>query len=87
MLLLKHAEPGASVYHVGTMDEHSIADVARHVAGCYGRDIKLEPGKLPKGSPPRRLPDTAKVEALGYRPVVTFSDGLERTVEWYKDHG
>jgi nucleoside-diphosphate-sugar epimerase len=57
------------------------------VAACYGREIKVTPGTLPKGSPPRRLPDTAKVEALGYRPRVGFAEGLARTVKWYQAYG
>jgi nucleoside-diphosphate-sugar epimerase len=66
------------------MDERTIADVAHAVAACYGREVKVVPGTLPKGSPPRRLPDTSKVEALGYRPQVSFGEALERTVAWYR---
>jgi nucleoside-diphosphate-sugar epimerase len=86
LLLLAKAEP-LGVYHVGTMDERTIADVAHGVAACYGREVKVIPGTLPKGSPPRRLPDTSKVEALGYRPQVSFGEALERTVAWYRQHG
>jgi nucleoside-diphosphate-sugar epimerase len=80
------APDGASVWHVGTMDEHRIEEVAYMVADCYGRIINLVPGKLPQGSPPRRLPDTAKVGALGYKPEVSFADGLRETVSWYQKH-
>ena len=86
-LLLEKAEPGAGVWHVGNMDERTIAEAAHAVAGCYGREIKVVPGTLPKGSPPRRLPDTSKVEALGGKPEVSFEDGLARTVAWYRAHG
>ena len=85
-LLLEQAGP-VGVYHVGTMDERTIGDVALEVAACYGREIKVVPGTLPKGSPPRRLPDTRKVEALGYRPQVGFSEAVRRTVEWYQADG
>lgn len=87
-LLLAHAA-GAGVWHVGTEDERTIADVAHEVAACYGREVKVVPGTLPKGSPPRRLPDTAKIRALapGYLPSVTFPEALRRTVEWYRVNG
>jgi nucleoside-diphosphate-sugar epimerase len=85
MLLLEKA-PVTGVYHVGTMDEQTIAQVAHGVAACYDREIKVLPGTLPTGSPPRRLPDTAKMEALGYRPRVSFDEGLARTVAWYREH-
>jgi len=85
-LLLSDAPTG--IWHVGAMDEHTISDVAHEVARCYGRSITIEPGSLPKGSPPRRLPDTAKITGLGYDgPKVSFADGLSTTVEWYRAYG
>lgn len=86
-LLLGQAPRGAEVYHVGTMDEHTIAQVAHVVASRYDRKIKVIPGTLPKGSPPRRLPDTAKIGALGLPDPVTFEAGLAETVKWYRAHG
>jgi nucleoside-diphosphate-sugar epimerase len=86
-LLLDRGET-MGIYHVGTMDEHTIADVAHQVASCYGWNIKIIPGTLPKGSPPRRLPDTAKIMALGALPEpVSFETGLAETVKWYRAHG
>jgi nucleoside-diphosphate-sugar epimerase len=86
-LLLDRGEP-MGVYHVGTMDEHTIAQVAHVVASRYDRKIKVIPGTLPKGSPPRRLPDTAKITALGANSdPVSFEAGLAETVEWYQQHG
>ena len=83
---MEHGEDG-SVYHVGTMEEVTVGELAHQVAACYGRTIEVLPGSLPKGSPPRRLPDTAKLEALGYSPKVSLAEGLAPTVEWYKTHG
>ncbi len=85
MLLLDRAEQG--IYNIGTMDEQTIADVAGQVALCYGREVKVVPGKLPQGSPPRRLPDTAKIEALGVAAARDFLGGLKNTVKWYQAHG
>jgi nucleoside-diphosphate-sugar epimerase len=86
-LLLNQAD-GIGIWHVGTEDERSIADVAHEVAACYGREIKVIPGTLPKGSPPRRCPDTSKLRALvlGYLPSVPFPEAVKRTVAWYKEH-
>lgn len=88
MLLLGKAPAGAEIYHMGTMDERSVADVAYAVAKCYDRTIKIETGTLPKGSPSRRLPDITKLMTLGYDgPKFTFEQGLSRTADWYRDHG
>jgi dTDP-glucose 4,6-dehydratase/UDP-glucose 4-epimerase len=86
-LLLDRAITG--IYNVGTANEMTIAGVAHAVAECYGREIKLLPGSLPKGSPPRRLPDLAKIYDLaGAALTVTpFEYGLSQTVSWYQAHG
>jgi nucleoside-diphosphate-sugar epimerase len=84
-LLLKAGQDG--IYHVGTMEEKTIREVAHAVASVYGREIELVPGQLPQGSPTRRLPDTAKIEALGYSPKVPFSEGITQAVGWYRAHG
>jgi nucleoside-diphosphate-sugar epimerase len=86
-LLLAPSAP-AGVYHVGTMNEITISQVAHLIAETYGRRVKLEPGKLPQGSPPRRLPDTAKIAALSARtgtdlPRTPFLRGLAETAAWY----
>lgn len=87
MVLLDAPEP-ASIYNVGTMEERTIAGVALAVATCYGRDIKVMPGKLPQGSPPRRLPDMSKLrDTFGIAPEVGFGTAVKRTVEWYQAHG
>jgi nucleoside-diphosphate-sugar epimerase len=86
-LLLDKAQTG--VYHVGTMVERTIEQVAHEVAACYGKQVKVIPGKLPKGSPPKRLPDTTKVDQLagtGNLRRTPFKDGLAATVEWYRTH-
>jgi nucleoside-diphosphate-sugar epimerase len=85
-LLLKQAGP-LGIYHIGTMEEITIAETAHAVAGWYGRQIELRPGTLAQGSPPRRMPDTAKMQALGYRPEIHFADALDRTLRWYRDNG
>jgi len=88
VMLADNAPSG--IWHVGAMDEWSIADVAHAIAQRYHRQIKIEPGIVPKGSPPRRLPDTSKISALypgGLSPVTDFQTGLMETVEWYRAHG
>lgn len=72
------------IYHIGTMEEVSIADVARLVAQCFARTIELVPGELQKGGTPRRCPDIAKLAALGYQPRVPLAAGLPGLVDWYR---
>ena len=87
VLLLDHATSG--IWNAGSMEEHTVRDVAETIAACYGRDITVIPGQPQYGGPDRRLPDTGKIEALGWDPAsaVPFADAVGRTVAWYRDHG
>jgi dTDP-glucose 4,6-dehydratase/UDP-glucose 4-epimerase len=86
-VLLDRAQ-GAEIYHVGSEEEVTIAEVAHLIAAQYRREIKVIPGALPKGSPPRRLPDTSKIRGLdGTLGHIPLREGLGPTVAWYQAHG
>lgn len=72
------------IYHIGTQEEVAIADVARQVAACFGREIRLVPGAVQPGSTPRRCPDITKMRALGFAPRTPLRDGIAATVDWYR---
>jgi nucleoside-diphosphate-sugar epimerase len=74
------------IYHVGTTEEVSIADVARRIAAQAGREIDIVPGKLQAGGTPRRCPDISKLAKLGYKPRVPLDAGLKPTLDWYWRH-
>jgi nucleoside-diphosphate-sugar epimerase len=71
------------IYHIGTMDELSIADVAIKTAKQMGMDIELQPGPEAPGGTLRRCPDIAKLTSLGFKPQFSLDDGLKPTIEWY----
>jgi len=71
------------IYHVGTMEEVAIADLAKRVARAAGHEIALVPGPPAKGGTPRRCPDISKLAKLGYKPRVPLDQGLKTTLDWY----
>jgi len=74
------------VYHLGNpAEEHTIAELAFMVAKWFEQEILLVTGKLPKGSPTRRLPDISKLEALGFHPKWALEQGLAATLDWYRE--
>jgi nucleoside-diphosphate-sugar epimerase len=83
VMVMREKGEHLGIYHVGTTEEVSIADLARRVAGCAGREIELVPGKLQAGGTPRRCPDISKLAKLGYKPRVPLSEGLAPTLDWY----
>jgi nucleoside-diphosphate-sugar epimerase len=74
------------IYHVGTREEVTIADLARRVATYAGRDIELIAEPIPSGGTMRRCPDISKLERLGYSPNVPLAQGLLPTLDWYWAH-
>jgi dTDP-glucose 4,6-dehydratase/UDP-glucose 4-epimerase len=75
----KHLE----IYHIGTMEEVTIAEVSKKVIGWFGREAKLVTSAIPDGGTPRRCPDITKLRALGFEPGISLDQGLPSLVEWY----
>jgi nucleoside-diphosphate-sugar epimerase len=71
------------IYHVGTMEEVTIADLARRIAHAAGRAIELIPGPPAPGGTLRRCPNISKLANLGYKPLVPLDEGLKTTLDWY----
>jgi nucleoside-diphosphate-sugar epimerase len=74
------------IYHIGTSDEITIERLAGEIASDLGLTIKVVPGELRSGSPPRRCPDVSKLRQLGFEPRVSLRDGLKITVQWYNEN-
>jgi nucleoside-diphosphate-sugar epimerase len=83
VLAMRERGEHLGIYHVGTTEELSIAEVARRIARHAGREITLKTGPVQPGSTARRCPDISKLEKLGYQPRVPFDAGLPPTVDWY----
>ena len=86
--LMKVLEKGEhmQIYNIGTMDEISIKDVAVEVGKYFGKEAEIVPGEPAEGGTPRRCPDITKLKNLGYKPKISFSEGLKITAEWYDEN-
>jgi nucleoside-diphosphate-sugar epimerase len=83
VMVMREKGEHLGIYHVGTMDEVAIADLAMRVAAVAGREIELVSGPLAAGGTSRRCPNISKLEKLGYKPRVPLDDGLKVTLDWY----
>ena len=72
--------------NIGSNQEIAIAELARLVCETvgYDGDIRFDPSR-PDGTPRKRL-DTAKLDALGWRPSIGLADGIADTYRWFLDH-
>jgi nucleoside-diphosphate-sugar epimerase len=83
IMVIREKGEHLSIYHVGAMEEVTIADLAQRIARAAGREIELITGPVAAGSTLRRCPDISKLASLGYKPRVTLDDGLKQTLDWY----
>ncbi|WP_353204023.1 GDP-L-fucose synthase [Sphingomonas sp.] len=72
--------------NIGTGDEVSIADLARHVADAVGftGDLVFDASR-PDGTP-RKLVDTTKLNGLGWHPSVPLNQGTPAVYRWFLEH-
>ena len=73
----------ANVYHIGTTEEVTMADLAHRIARQLGRNINILPGPIQAGSTLRRCPAIDKLAGLGYRQRIPLDHGLAITCRWY----
>ncbi len=88
--ILRAAEQydGGEPVNLGSGEEISIADLAALVARetGYAGKVRWDTTK-PNGQPRRKL-DVSRAEALfGWRATTPLSEGMRRTVEWYRAAG
>jgi dTDP-glucose 4,6-dehydratase len=85
-LALRKGIPG-EVYNVGGPDETANIDVVRRILAATGRDESLIEYVTDRPGHDRRYSlSSAKIRDLGWEPSRRFSEGLQQTVEWYRDN-
>src|SRR3954464_2633059 len=84
--VLEHGAPGEA-YNVGGPDEAANIHVVRRILELTGAPESLIEHVADRPGHDRRYSlGSEKVRALGWEPQVRFADGLERTVQWYRDN-
>jgi nucleoside-diphosphate-sugar epimerase len=83
IMVMREKGEHLGIYHVGTMEEVTIADLARRIARAGGREIEPIAGPPAAGGTLRRCPDISKLARLGYKPRVPLDEGLKTTLDWY----
>lgn len=85
MLVLEKGDH-LGIYHIGTMEEISVENVAIETGKYFGKEVVIVPGELAKGGTLRRCPDITKLKNLGYTPKIPFREGLKITAKWYDEN-
>jgi dTDP-glucose 4,6-dehydratase len=75
------------VYNAGGPDELENIDVVRRILELAGADESLIEHVTDRPGHDRRYSlSSDKVRALGWEPATRFEEGLERTVDWYREN-
>jgi dTDP-glucose 4,6-dehydratase len=84
--VLERGEPG-EVYNVGGPDEAPNIEVVRRILELTGAGEELIEYVTDRPGHDRRYSlSSDKVRGLGWAPRVRFDEGIERTVDWYRDN-
>lgn len=85
VLVAERGTMTGDVYNIGSRESVSIAQLARDVADAMGLtpDIRHS-GRRSPGHSRAWVADVGRLEALGYRPAVSYRDGLAQTVAWFR---
>ena len=84
-LMAHYEEP--EIINIGVGADVTIADLAgiiKRVVGYEG-ELMFDHGK-PDGAP-RKLVDARRILGLGWKPTISFEEGLASTYDWYLMHG
>ncbi|MCS7116292.1 MAG: GDP-mannose 4,6-dehydratase [Nitrososphaerota archaeon] len=88
-LALTKDEAVGEAFNVGTGNELSIKDIAENIKKLTNSKSELQflPPRTPREEiPMRSYPSIEKIKSrLGYRPIVDFVEGLERTIRWMSE--
>ncbi len=86
LFLLRHYEEDLHV-NVGTGHDLSIAELAAMVRAVVYPEVVVDfDPSMPDGAP-RKLLDTARLTALGWRPQIDLASGIAATYQWFLAHG
>lgn len=85
--ILERGVPG-EIYNVGGHNERTNLEIVRAILHKLGKSEELITYVTDrKGHDLRYAIDPSKITAaLGWKPVTAFSDGLDKTVDWYLTH-
>ena len=74
----------AKITNVGWGKDISIQELAELVRGIvrFPGEIEFDPTK-PDGTP-RKLLDTTRLSALGWKPTIALEEGILETYSWYR---
>jgi len=86
LLIAKSSRAIGQDYNIASKTRMSVNELADFIIKKYAkRDLKPIRGKTRRGENPKPIPDTTKIEKLGFKEKVSFEEGLDRTKKWIEE--
>lgn len=84
MVRLMNSENFTGPVNIGNPEEYTILDFAKKIIAMTGSKSKISYKPLPSDDPTQRRPDiTLASEKLDWKPKISVTEGLERTIEYF----
>jgi nucleoside-diphosphate-sugar epimerase len=84
--LMETPDLSGEAVNIGCPEERTVLDIAAVVLRLTGSASEIERRPLPVDDPARRCPDTGKArERLGWEPATPLTDGLIRTIAYFRE--
>lgn len=87
LMEMSHEGNDVPVVNIGNPDERTIESVARDVIAAFGGG-RVEKKPLPADDPKQRCPDITRArKLLGWEPKVSYTEGIKKTIAWFREAG
>jgi GDP-L-fucose synthase len=83
VFLMKHYNAEEHI-NVGVAEEVTIRQLANEIAGTVGVQASLRFDATKPDGTPRKLMDSGRLFAMGWRPKTSLAEGLRKTYAWYE---
>ena len=85
MISLMESEISTPI-NIGNPNELKIIELANKIKNKINPNLEIIFKKLPQDDPIQRQPDITKAKKeLGWQPKTLFEDGLDKTINWYRE--
>lgn len=85
MFLLENYS-GDSHVNVGSSEDLTIDELARTICQAVGFDGRIEHDTSKPDGTPRKLMDSSKISAMGWKPHIPLDQGIANTYRWFLDN-
>lgn len=86
LVFLLKSYSSKDIINVGTGEDVAIGDMAHILAKVVGYEGEFHFNTDKPDGMPRKLLDSARLHAMGWKPQTSLEEGLRKSYQWFLDH-